>query len=193
MMDCCPRLQEIRSMPQSAAFRHRLLALGFVVLSLLSGGVGAAPPAATPGPRLTEAAVRAVLDSMEEDARRLSLATLEQALAPDVEIRVRTWASGSLQDLRFDRETYLTSARAALNDLRSEGVTYSSVPGAPDIRIAPDGLTAIASRTTAEQYRGRDGRVMSSANLSTLQFVWRDGRPMIRAIAQDDQTSEATP
>jgi len=34
---------------------------------------------------------------------------------------------------------------------------------------------------------------MSSANLSTLQFVWRDGRPMIRAIAQDDQTPEAAP
>ena len=169
-----------------AAFAAATLLCGLALMGCAGAGAGAG---AGPSDRLTERALRQVLDDIERDANALRLDTLRAVLANDAEISMRTTATGRPQTLRFSREEYLSQSEAVLEDLRAGGVRYESRSTPPQLRITPDGLSAVATATTLDTYRHPDGRQVDTSSRSIVHFVHRDGATLIDTIEVFDETA----
>ena len=78
---------------------------------------------------------------------------------------------------------------AVLEELRAGGVRYESRSTPPQLRMTPDGLSAVATATTLDTYRHPDGRQVDTSSRSIVHFVRRDGATLIDTIEVFDETA----
>lgn len=145
-------------------------ALGFAALLLIAGLAGAQS-----GPRITEGAVRGVVEKTMAAANRRDADAIVQWVAPDAVLVLDfKGADGKTQRLKMSRTRYLQHLRDAFTDFPSYAVRLDRL----EITVAPDGQSAVArGRVRETMHFNGTTRVFSVETTST--YALREGRPLL--------------
>lgn len=127
-----------------------------------------------PGDDLAEAQVTSLLTELDQAANSRDVDRLVRQVAPDARLTVVVQFSGTEQELTMTREQYRTSLRQSF----AMAQEYQWTRMDTDVRLAPDGRTAVARLRGTESIM-TDGRRLMFALEKELTVSLKGPQPLI--------------